>query len=162
MQQQTTDCPALRAIAPKPATSWAAAQLACCLPACLLPGLICCSCQRVAVAQRTDLPQSLLWCTVYCSDAAGLEGRQRAAAHLAAFLQGELATSALEQQQQLRGGPGQQPGSCDDDGASSGGASEEAEEEEDDQLDDYLQPPAMRRHWQPLITFVSVPELPRG
>ena len=115
----------------------------------------------MAVAQRTDLPQSLLWCTVYCSQAAGLEGRQRAAAHLAAFLQGELDTSALEQHQcgQQQGEPGQQPGSSDD-GASSGDASEEAEEEQ--QLDNYLQPPAMRRHWQPLLTFVTVPELPRG
>jgi hypothetical protein len=113
----------------------------------------------VAVAQRTDLPQSLLWCTVYCSEAAGLEGRERAAAHLAAFLRGELDTSALEQQRgQQHGGVAQQQGRSD--GDSSGDESEEEDEEQ--QLDDYLQPPAMRRHWQPLVTFVTVPELPRG
>jgi hypothetical protein len=111
------------------------------------------------VAQRTDLPQSLLWCTVYCSEAAGLEGWQRAAAHLAAFLRGELDTSALEQQQgQQQGELAQQQGSFD--GNSSGDKS--AEEDEEQLLDDYLQPPAMRRHWQPLVTFVTVPELPRG
>jgi len=126
----------------------------------------------VAVAVRTDLPQSLLWCTVYCSDATGPAGRQRVAAHLTAFLQGQLDTSLLEQQQQQQppiGGAGQQPGG----GSSTSSSSEDAEEdeqaasddeqsEEDLELDVYLQPPAMRRHWQPLLTFVTVPELPRG
>lgn len=124
-----------------------------------------CSCQRVAVAVRTDLPQSLLWCTVYCSEAAGAAGRQRAAAHLAAFLRRELDTALLEQRQQARSqgsGAGQQAGSSSSshDGEEDG----EGEEDEEDEaaLDDYLQPPAMHRHWQPLITFVTVPELPRG
>ncbi|PRW59519.1 diphthine--ammonia ligase isoform X1 [Chlorella sorokiniana] len=125
------------------------------------------SCQRVAVAVRTDLPQSLLWCTVYCSDASGAAGRQRAAAHLAAFLEGQLDTALLEQQpQQLQDSSSteQQAG----DGSGSGGDSEEEGEEaasdgeEDLELDEYLQPPAMRPHWQPLLTFVTVPELPRG
>ncbi len=130
-----------------------------------------CSCQRVAVAVHTDLPQSLLWCTVYCSDAAGPAGRQRVAAHLAAFLRGQLDTSLLEQQQQQQqiGSAGQQPG-----GGSSSSSSEHAEEEDEQaasddeqseeelELDEYLQPPTMRRHWQPLLTFVTVPELPRG
>lgn len=107
----------------------------------------------MAVAVRTDLPQSLLWCTVYCSEAAGAQGRQRAAAHLAAFLQGQLDTSALQQPQQDREAEA---------GASEIEDGEEEEEGEEEHLDDYLRPPAMHRHWQPLLTFVTVPELPRG
>jgi hypothetical protein len=120
----------------------------------------------VAVAVRTDLPQSLLWCTLYCSEAAGAKGRQRAAAHLAAFLRGQLDSPLLE-------GQVQQGGQC---GAAAGeqqggeGVKREAWEEVGEQgaqegagaLDAYLLPPAMHRHWEPLLTFVTVPELPRG
>lgn len=132
----------------------------------------CCSCQQVAVALRTDLPQSLLWCTVYCSDAAGAEGRQRAAVHLAAFLQGQLDTSPLQQQQkQQRGGSSNETSSSGrgvvrgeegEEGEGSQELDEDEDEEGEGELDEYLQPPSMRRHWQPLLTFVTMPELPRG
>lgn len=118
---------------------------------------------------RTDLPQSLLWCTVYCSDAAGAAGRQQAAAHLAAFLQGQLDTSLLEHQQQAQaqGSSARKQPSSSGSGSSSGSESADEDDEADSvdaelELDEYLQPPAMRRHWQPLLTFVTVPELPRG
>ena len=141
----------------------------CCSSAATPTQLPSCSCQRVAVAVRTDLPQSLLWCTVYCSDAAGAAGRQQAAAHLAAFLQGQLDTPLLEQPQQVHAQgsrAGKHPSSS---GSASSSGSESADEDdeadsvdEELELDEYLQPPAMRRHWQPLLTFVTVPELPRG
>ena len=139
-----------------------------------------CSCQRVAVAQRTDLPQSLLWCTVYCSEAAeAVHGRRAAAAHLDAFLQGLLDLAPMQQQQQqqeqetaARDGGATLPAGAVEDGcctADSGSRNRsddgnDADEGEDDEgyLEDYLLPPAMHRHWQPLVTFVSVPELPRG
>lgn len=119
----------------------------------------------MAVAVRTDLPQSLLWCTVYCSDAAGAEGRQRATAHLTAFLQGQLDTSLLEQQQGAAGSSAEQQAGGSTASAEQdeeGAGSEEEDEGEELELDEYLQPPAMHRHWQPLLTFVTVPELPRG
>ena len=31
-----------------------------------------------------------------------------------------------------------------------------------DAIDDYLKPPVMHRHWQPLVTVVEVPALPKG
>eukprot|EP00887_Chlorella_sp_A99_P006590 scaffold3.g6590.t1 len=133
------------------------------------------SCQAVAVAMRTDLPQSLLWCTAYCADAAGAAGWAAAAAHLEALLEGRLATELLQ-----GAGPGQQRGlaggAVDGEGGSGGASAgegekqedeqqqqeNEEEEEEEDELDDYLRPPAMHRHWRPLVTFVTVPQLPRG
>ena len=147
------------------------------------------SCQAVAVAMRTDLPRSILWCTVYCSEAAGPTGWQQAQAHLAAFLLGQLDTSLLlqpasrleqgagggnsrqqraaaeQEQRQALGQPGRQGSGVA--GASGGGSSSEGEgsdldEEPEQELDDYLRPPAMRRHWQPLLTLVTVPQLPRG
>ncbi|KAL4458652.1 hypothetical protein ABPG75_013517 [Micractinium tetrahymenae] len=131
------------------------------------------SCQRVAVAMRTDLPQSLLWCTVYCSEAAGAAGRRRAAEHLEAFLSGRLDTCQLaeqrrlqqEQQRQRRRACSRHVEDAEhaeeaDDGEQDVEDAEEQEEEEE--LDEYLRPPPMRRHWQPLLTFVAVPELPRG
>lgn len=103
---------------------------------------------------RTDLPHSLLWCTIYCSETAGAAGRQRAAAHLSAFLAGELDAAVIEGQQ----GSGSSSGSSN----GSGGEEEADIEDEELHLDEYLQPPPMHRHWQPLLTFVTVPELPRG
>lgn len=109
---------------------------------------------------RTDLPQSLLWGTVYCSEAAGAAGQRRAAAHIAAFLRGQLDTSLLQQQQEHRAAA-RALGSGEDSGGEVGG---EGGSDADDDLavDEYLLPPAMRRHWQPLLTFVTMPELPRG
>lgn len=118
----------------------------------------------MAVAVRTDLPQSLLWCTLYCSDAAGAEGRAAAAAHLDAFLRGGLDTAVLEAAQRGTSTAAAAAGSRASGSQAEVEAAAEAEEANgvDAALDDYLQPPAMRRHWQPLLTFVTVPELPRG
>ena len=132
------------------------------------------------MAQRTDLPQSLLWCTVYCSEAAeAVHGRRAAAAHLDAFLQGLLDLAPMQQQQQQQevaasDGAAAVPAGAVEDGCCTAGSgssrncsddennAEEEEEDDEGYLDDYLLPPAMHRHWQPLVTFVSVPELPRG
>lgn len=104
---------------------------------------------------QTDLARSLLWCTVYCSEAAGEQGRQRAAAHLCAFLGAPPDTSALGE----RRSAGSVACKSDSRNESDSGSEEEAE---DVRLDDYLRPPHMQRHWQPLLTFVTVPALPRG
>lgn len=126
------------------------------------------SCQRVAVAVRTDLPQALLWCTLYCSDAAGAAGRAAAAAHLSAFLAGQLDESLLRgagEQRRRQHGSGSGDAAAVEGGSDAGGSTGgDTDDDDDDDLavDDYLQPPAMRRHWQPLLTFVTVPELPRG
>lgn len=121
---------------------------------------------------QTDLPQSLLWCTVYCSEAAGAEGRQTAAAHLEAFLAGRLDTSQLAEQRRHQASgqldAGAAAGEAWDEGQDADeeqGSEEqwsEEEEEEEGKLDEYLLPPSMWRHWRPLLTFVTVPELPRG
>lgn len=94
----------------------------------------------------------MLWCTVYCCEAAGERGRQRAAAHLQQFLEGRMDLVALQGQAQDEAGSEGEEGS---------GQEEEGEEEGED-LDDYLRPPPMHRHWQPQVTFVVVPQLPRG
>jgi diphthine-ammonia ligase len=94
------------------------------------------SCAAVAVAMRTDLARSMLWCTVYCADVAGPPGRAAAEQVLQQYLCGELGSAAGAE-------------------SSDSGGEEEA-------LDDYLVPPPMCRHWEPLVTYVSVPELPRG
>lgn len=105
---------------------------------------------------RTDLPHSMLWCTAYCSEAAGADGRRAAATHLEAFLSGRLDTSKLAEwrRQQRQRGKHQQLGQGADDG--------DSEDEDESELDEYLQPPRMQRHWQPMLTFVTLPELPRG
>lgn len=116
------------------------------------------SCQAVAIGMRTHLAQALLWATVYVSDAAGSDAWAQAAAHIDAFLEGCLETGLW-----LRGaGCG---GACGGEQAAAaleGWDGQEGGDEEDEELDDYLRPPDMRRHWRPLLTFVTVPQLPRG
>lgn len=92
---------------------------------------------------------------MYCSEAAGERGRQRAAAHLHDFLEGRLDLTALEEQPHDEAGPlGEEASEAELEG--------EAEAEGDDDVDDFLRPPRMHRHWHPQVTFVVVPELPRG
>lgn len=130
------------------------------------------SCQAVAVAVRTDLPQSLLWCTVYSSAAAGAAGPQRAQHHLQRFLDGHPpgdgdsggSSAAAAAAADERPGEAEEEEEPRSPAASweRCGASSHEEGEEDAVLDDYLLPPEMRRHWRPLLAFVAVPELPRG
>lgn len=114
------------------------------------------SCQAVAVAMRTDLPNSMLWCTVYCSEAVDAAARGDVERAVHAFLQGSMeeATGSEQAQPAADGEAGR------DARSSSTGSS--AGEEEVEELDEYLVPPAMKRHWGPLLTFVTVPHLPRG
>jgi hypothetical protein len=120
--------------------------------------------QAVAVAMKSDLPRSMLWCTVYCSSAAGIAGAQRAAHHLEAFLAG--GGPALTGSHGCSGGGNAAGGKGLREGprADLVGEAEESDPEEDATLDpdEYLVPPPMTRHWRPLVTYAVMPELPRG
>jgi diphthine-ammonia ligase len=113
------------------------------------------SCQAVGIAMRTDVPQSMLWCHVYVSTAGGLEAREAAAAALGAFLRGiHVDTPQVED--------------CCDKGCGESILEENESEDEDNreadnELDDYLKPPCLSpRQWEPLVTFIEVPQLPKG
>lgn len=125
---------------------------------------------------RTDLPRAMLWCTVYLSGAAGAAGAQHAAQHLGAFLRGELASSAAEAcaAGSAAAAAGGAAASAEGVGSAAGGSNPEgsasesedpearAADLEDLELDEYLVPPSMQRHWEPLLCSVVMPELPRG
>ena len=113
------------------------------------------SCQAVAVAMRTDLRCASLWWTVYTSHSAGHLGRVAAENSLLAFLQGD--------------GGGETQELLASHSAVNRSLSNSTESDGDDEesvvvfVDEYLRPPVMQRHWgPPLITFIEIPELPRG
>ena len=115
--------------------------------------------QDVAVAKRTALPNSMLWCTTYCCGTAGAAGAQRAAHHLSAFLAGRLEPLPSSGTAGAAEGHHERVGS-EEEGESD--AEDAGDVGEDLEPDEYLVPPPMSRHWQPLQTFVVMPELPRG
>jgi uncharacterized protein (TIGR00290 family) len=102
------------------------------------------SCQAVAVAMKTDLRQGSLWWTVYTSSKAGNAGREAVESRLISFLTGE---EFLGQSHGRK--------NSDDD--------EESASDCDTFVDEYLLAPAMPlRSWNPLVTFIEMPELPRS
>lgn len=104
------------------------------------------SCQAVAIAVGTDLEKAMLWCTVYTSGAAGRTGRAAAGEALDAFLLGHM----------------QDPHAAPAENADTVGSSENGDDlDADDHVDSYLLAPQLTRHWDPVVTFVEVPELPR-
>jgi len=109
------------------------------------------SCQSVAIAMRTDLPKSMLWCTVYTSSSAGQRGRQDAERALRSFLQQGTEIEAPERDNYETPEAEMRNHQEEDRGADG-----------DRHVDFYLAPPDLTRHWDPLITFIEVPELPRG
>ncbi len=136
------------------------------------------SCQAVAVAVRCDLPQAMLGCTVYAApteqttagqptdsftSASRLHGQldlEETQVLLTALLRGDMhALSAAMSGQQ--DGP---PDAAHSDEQSREELPEATEEAEEDGgvVDMYLQPPAMSRTWQPLVTYAVVSALPRG
>ena len=123
------------------------------------------SCQAVAVAHHTHLPAAMLWCTIYCSEAAGPNAWHRAAHHLSALLVDQLDTTLLQSAGMAPAdAAASDAAACAAGDSSSEGSSSSASSDanDDGQLDEYLQPPDMHRHWAPLVTFVTVPQLPRG
>ena len=136
------------------------------------------SCQAVAVAVRCDLPQALLGCTVYAAatetgpadppangssadgDQHGQSELQEAERLLVALLKGDTNAVATAMSGEHDG-----PLHAAEGGELAGGELPDAAEdsdEEDAPVDVYLQPPAMVRRWQPLVTYAAVRALPRG
>jgi diphthine-ammonia ligase len=107
------------------------------------------SCQAVAAAVRADLVGGSLWWTMYTAGGAGAGAPAAAAERLRGFLKGKRGSGAGD------GGSG---------GIKDSGSENEKDvvEEREEELDEYLVPPPFKRHWQPQLTFVVVPELPRG
>lgn len=136
------------------------------------------SCQAVAVAVRCDLPQAMLGCTIYAAptgqttagqptdsvtSAGRLHGQpelEETELLLTALLKGDMhALAPTMSGQQDEASDATQPGE-----QTREELPEAAEEAEEDGVivDAYLQPPAMSRTWQPLVTYAAVSALPRG
>lgn len=93
--------------------------------------------QAVAIAMKVDLTKSMGWCTIYCSESVGAAGLDTADRCIKEFLSG--ATFCLD--------------SKDSD----------SDDERDSYVDEYLRPPQTeQRHQDTQLTFIVVPELPRG
>lgn len=164
------------------------------------------SCKDVGVACRTDLPNSLLLCTIFttpdqdnlchvgpCLDTFLSGSIEAAFCHLelqpepSPSQQNMPAATAVRPEQAAdldRNGYGQdaasgietttrpeQGANSDRNGYGKRAASdneqghERSEDEESvdaEVVDDYLKPPVMHRHWQPLVITVGVPALPKG
>lgn len=132
------------------------------------------SCQAVAVAVRCDLAQALLGCTIYAAASAGGLKSEQACAPGADHRCAGLDPAARLLEALLAGDSGGLSGATSwhnhglSDAADSLGEPEgEVEEpagasEENWRVDAYLQPPEMKRSWQPLVTYAVVSALPRG
>lgn len=142
------------------------------------------TCQDVAVACRTDLQNSLLCCTIYTSpETPAEEIFTEVASCLNTFLNEDIHTSFRDMHLSTDRQPDNHASLSSDLGTrqsvihdtASGAASaaraassdEDASCEDDvsidaDAIDDYLKPPVMHRHWQPLVTVIGVPALPKG
>lgn len=146
-----------------------------------LPELACrClkSCQDVAVACQSDLSNGMLACTIYLAhQPTGLETGQLISSCMSTFLSG-----GIDEEFANMNPPAEAAANADcaaqsqDDSDHSASAATEAIDESDsvdqskdsnmpadaDIVDDYLKPPVMHRHWQPLVLAVGVPALPKG
>lgn len=138
------------------------------------------SCQDVATPSRTDLCNSLLSCTVYTSaDVPANAILREVTSCLKAFLKGcideefqrsNLSTGSQQAQQSCRmlqeaevTRDNANGVDCPNDSAEASGSDSGGDVSTDaDAIDDYLKPPVMHRHWQPLVTIVGVPALPKG
>lgn len=142
------------------------------------------SCQDVAVACRTDLCNSLLSCTIYTTPETPVEEViTEVTSCLDAFLTGEInerhsqmspntVAQSVEQAgilpTQNQAGSDSSDVANNRDTAAIGEACTGDDSCADDvsidadAIDDYLKPPAMHRHWQPLVLVIGVPALPKG
>ena len=147
----------------------------------MLPELACrClkSCQDVAVACQSDLSNGMLACTIYLAQQpTGLETGQLISSCMSTFL-----SSGIDDDFANMSPPAQAAANADcaihsPDGsnhcaAAALAATDESESVDQsgdssmtadaDIVDDYLKPPVMHRHWQPLVLAVGVPALPKG
>ena len=146
-----------------------------------LPALACrClkSCQDVAVACQSDLSNGILACTIYLAQQpTGSETGKLISSCMSTFLSGgideEFAKMGLQSEAAANADCA---GNSQDDSNHTVAAATAATDESDsddqskdsdmtadaDIVDDYLKPPVMHRHWQPLVLAVGVPALPKG
>lgn len=115
------------------------------------------SCDAVAVAMKTNLPQAMLWCSVYLSEEACGSSGFLASSFNSAI---EVAQSHLDTYL-LGGVAGLDNNKNGDDRESSSSSSDGDGNGYDDILDTYLTPPDMKRYWAPLICYIAMPVLPR-
>jgi uncharacterized protein (TIGR00290 family) len=117
------------------------------------------SCDAVAVAMKTNLPQAMLWCSVYLSE----EACESSSGFLASSFKStvRLAQSHLDTYL-LTNIAGLDDKNGDDDKYSSNCSSSDGDDDNDDALDTYLTPPDMKRCWEPLICYIAMPVLPRN
>ncbi len=146
-----------------------------------LPELACrClkSCQDVAVACQSNLSNGMLACTIYLAQQpTGLETGQLISSCLSTFLSGGIDDEFAKMSPQSEAAANadcatHSQDDCNHSAAAATAATDESdsvEQSEDsdmtadaDIVDDYLKPPVMHRHWQPLVLAVGVPALPKG
>lgn len=149
---------------------------------CLLNKVLPCrclkSCQDVAVACQSDLSNGMLACTIYLApQPTSSECGQQISSCLRAFLTGSIDDAFSSLAHEATSADNVDCGYTDQDGSQQcGDAATAAVDESDsddhfsgsdgtadaDIVDDYLKPPVMHRHWQPLVLVVGVPALPKG
>ncbi|DBA87744.1 TPA: hypothetical protein ACH3X1_004745 [Trebouxia sp. C0004] len=136
------------------------------------------SCQDVAVACQSDLSNGMLACTIYLAhQPTGSETGQLISSCMSTFLSGGIdnefanmispaeaaANADCAAQSQDESNHSAAAATAATDESHSVDHSEDSDMTADaDILDDYLKPPVMHRHWQPLVLAVGVPALPKG
>lgn len=136
------------------------------------------SCQDVAVACQSDLSNGMLACTIYLAQQPkSSETGQLISSCLSTFLSGAIDDEFAHMSPQSEAAANadcatQSQNDSNDSAAAATAATDESDsvdhsEASDmtadaDIVDDYLKPPVMHRHWQPLVLAVRVPALPKG
>ena len=130
------------------------------------------SCQDIGVACQSNLSNALLTCTIYTAEQGSTEEElQTISSCLEAFLNGDVQHTYEKSSPAVTSSNSEIKATLPDDQA----AARAADDSEDDSqyaaseatadadvIDDYLMPPTMHRHWQPLVSVVGVPALPKG
>ena len=130
------------------------------------------SCQDVGVACRSDLCNSLLFGTIYLAQQSSIQQMHEVIIScLDSFLSGNIHQESTQftadltvkadasSEQQLVPAAAATAGNdtASDDSSQASGTTANS-----DIIDEYLKPPSMHRHWQPLMVVVGVAALPKG
>jgi diphthine-ammonia ligase len=120
------------------------------------------SCDAVAVAMKTNLPQAMLWCSVYLSE----EACESSSGSLASSFKCSVGLVQSHLDTYLATGVAGLDGKNGDDARNSGSSISSSissdDDDNDDALDTYLTPPDMKRCWEPMICYIAMPVLPRN
>lgn len=130
------------------------------------------SCQDIGVACQSNLGNALLTCTIYTAQQGSTEEElQTIGSCLQAFLNGDMQHAYEQDSLTARSSSAAikhgilnhqaAPAAADESEDDSQYAASEATADAD-VIDDYLQPPIMHRHWQPLLLVARTPALPKG